>query len=136
MYRVYSCKAAIVADLEIDFQSEVAAKYQLIPAAADEVSNYQPKNSLRDIPENQWPLYLGRIVPIGKTKTQRLSTEKLGNVVRALVAGLEGKTEPFHVIVLKIVHELGEVIVSNTLASSSTTRILGLGVSVKVGWPL
>jgi hypothetical protein len=115
-----------VADLEIDFECKVAAKYAITPATAGEISQYRANpgfdsfpgsGSLRDIPENQWPLYLGHIVPIGKTKRQRVSTEKLGSVVRTLVAGLEGKTEPFHVIVLKIVHELGEVIVSNTLVT-------------------
>jgi hypothetical protein len=96
-----------LADLEIDFESEVAAKYELIPATADENGKFPANSYLRDIPENQWPFFLGRIVPIGKTKSQRISAEKLGGAVRTLVAALEGKTEPFHVIVLKIAHDIG-----------------------------
>ena len=95
-----------MADLEIDFECEVAAKYELIPATGGRISK-NPSEELRDIPENHWPFFLGRIVPIGKTKSRHVSAEKLGNAVRTLVAGLEGKTEPFHVIVLKIVHDLG-----------------------------
>jgi hypothetical protein len=98
-----------VADLEIDFESEVAAKYELVPATADENGKFPANSYLREIPENQWPFFLGQIVPIGKTKTQRLSAEKLGSAVRMLVAGLEGKTEPFHVIVLRIAHEVGDI---------------------------
>jgi hypothetical protein len=100
-------EARTMADLEIDFESEVAAKYELIPATADVISKLRENSLLREIPENQWPFYCGTIVPIGKSKSQRLSGEKLGSAVRTLVAGLAGKTEPFHVIALKVVHDLG-----------------------------
>lgn len=107
-----------MAELEIDFECKVAAKYELTPATADEISQSRANVSLRDIPENQWPLYLGHMVPIGKTKTQRLSAEKLGSVVRTLVAALEGKTEPFHVIVLKIAHDVGDITGPHCMPSS------------------
>jgi hypothetical protein len=98
-----------MADFEIDFETAVAAKYELIPAKDDVIRRCRDESpqSLRAIPENHWPLYLGHIKPVGKIKDQRLSAEKLASAVRALVAGLEGKIEPFHVTVLKIVHSIG-----------------------------
>jgi hypothetical protein len=125
-----------MADLEIDFESKVAAKYELIPGTADLIRKWSP-NYLRDIPENQWPFYLGRIVPIGKTESRHLSVEKLGSAVRTLVAGLEGKTEPFHVIVLKIAHDIGVDLPCSPASMHSLAgklRFMFEGRYVSFGW--
>jgi hypothetical protein len=88
-----------------------AREYVLIPATPDFIDKIRAENrrDLQEIPEKQWPHYLGWIKPEGKIERPLISTEKMANAVRTLVAGLEGKTEPFHVTSMKVVSALGYI---------------------------
>jgi hypothetical protein len=106
-----------MSDFEIDFEWPRAEKYELRPATADEVSRFRshhedPREFMSDeelalipnIPDADWPLYLGHIVPIGRATYRRPKREALELAVKALV---ECKQTPFHKVALAVVRAVG-----------------------------
>src|SRR6516225_2121613 len=94
-----------MSDFEIDFEWPVA-KYEFQPATAEEVTEYQVRQSreLSRIPEAEWPLYLGRIVSVSEGKNHRPKATTMELAVKALV---ECKETPFHVVALKVARAVG-----------------------------
>jgi hypothetical protein len=106
-----------MSDFEIDFEWPRAEKYELRPATADEVSRSRshsedPRGSMHaperalspNIPDADWPLYFGHIVPIGRATYRRPKREALELAVKALV---ECKQTPFHKVALAVVRAVG-----------------------------
>jgi hypothetical protein len=120
-----------MSDFEIDFEWEVADRYELRPATIKKVSKQDrelaeqlvelerklaPERAtedprehwLYDIPENELPLYLGDVAVAGKLKQYRIKTENLEKAVRLLVAGLDkGRKTPFYTIALAVSRAIG-----------------------------
>jgi hypothetical protein len=97
-----------MSEFEIDFEWPVAAKYDFRPPTTEEVSAWRVRpQSLRKMPDSEWPLYLGHIVPSGKAKDHRPPEEKMRLAVKALV---EYKGPPFQLVALKVVRALGTII--------------------------
>jgi hypothetical protein len=97
-------------EFEIDFECEVAAKHDIRPATAEEVDEYRARNSrqLRQIPESEWPLFVGRITPSGKIKNHRPKAETMERAVGVLVGALGNERKvPFYTVALKVVRALG-----------------------------
>jgi hypothetical protein len=94
-------------DLEIDFKCRVA-KYKFRPGSAEEVARQHRALpwEFEGIPEAEWPVYMGDIVPTSEAKIHRPPMEKLELAVRALV---EYKDAPFHKIVLTVVRAVGAI---------------------------
>jgi hypothetical protein len=97
-----------MSELEIDFEWPLAAKYELRPATAEEISQYRVHNSreLAQIPESEWPLYLGHIIPIGKLKDHRPKAEIMERAVTVLV---ECKKTPIHKVALTVARAMGTI---------------------------
>ena len=120
-----------MSDFEIDFEWEVADRYELRPAAIEKVSKQDRKlveqlveferklapgratedpreHWLYDIPENELLLYLGEVAVAGKLKQYRIKTENLEKAVEFLVAGLDkGRKTPFYKIALAVSRAIG-----------------------------
>jgi hypothetical protein len=103
-----------MSDFEIDFEWPVAEKYELRPATADEVSKYHRSRTLSDYPQHppkisdtDWPLYLGRIMPVGKLRDHRPKAETMERAVKVLFGALDNPQVPFHTVALKVVQSLG-----------------------------
>jgi hypothetical protein len=81
-------------DFGIDFENQIA-KFEIRPGSADQVAEWRkrhPKESEK-IPEAEWPLEIGYIMAVGKTKTFRPKSAALEQAVKALV---ECRDTPFH----------------------------------------
>ena len=98
-----------MSEFEIDFEWPVATKYDFRPQTPEEVSAWRVRpQSLREMSESEWPLYLGHIVPSGKAKDHRPTAEKMRlSKIKALV---EYKKSPFHLVALKVARALGTII--------------------------
>jgi hypothetical protein len=92
-----------MSDFEIDFEWEVADRYELRPATIRKVRHW-----LYGVPESELPLYLGDVAVAGKLKQYRIKSEKLEKAVKLLVAGLDrGRKTPFYTVALKVSQAIG-----------------------------
>jgi hypothetical protein len=90
---------------EIDFEWPVAAKYELRPATDKHVAKtHELRPWIEDVPKNDWPMYLGRIVPVTECKLHRPKAEVMERAVRVLV---ECRKTPFHKVALTVVRAIG-----------------------------
>jgi len=104
-----------MSDFTIDFEWPVAEKYELQPASSKEINDRDSwaRQMLRGVPEMEWPLYLGRIMPVGKLKDHRPKAETLERAVKVLVGGLDSQKVPFHAIALKCAQSLGGIMMEH-----------------------
>jgi len=94
-----------MSEFEIDFEWPLAAKYELQPATDEHVAETHGwRPWINDVPENDWPMYLGRIVPVTECKLHRPKGETMERAVRVLV---ECRKTPFHKVALTVVRAIG-----------------------------
>ena len=119
-----------MSEFEIDFEWQVADRYELRPAtikkvrgrialnvaiemvkrrwAAERATKEALEHWTYGIPESELPLYLGDVAVAGKLKQYRINSEKLEKAVELLVAGLDkGRKTPFYTIALKVSQAIG-----------------------------
>jgi hypothetical protein len=119
-----------MSEFEIDFEWQVADRYELRPAtikkvrgrialnvaiemvkrrwAAERATKEALEHWTYGIPESELPLYLGDVAVAGKLKQYRIKSEKLEKAVELLVAGLDkGRKTPFYTIALKVSQAIG-----------------------------
>jgi hypothetical protein len=119
-----------MSEFEIDFEWQVADRYELRPAtikkvrgrialnvaiemvkrrwAAERATKEALEHWTYGIPESELPLYLGDVAVAGKLTQYRIKSEKLEKAVELLVAGLDkGRKTPFYTIALKVSQAIG-----------------------------
>jgi len=114
---IYTCRT--MSEFEIDFEWQVADRYELRPAAIKKFSKeesaerrktllslkgaewleeherrWAAKRATKDywlygIPESEFPFYLGDVAVAGKLKQYRIKSENLEKAVKFLIAGLD-----------------------------------------------
>jgi hypothetical protein len=97
-----------MSEFEIDFKGQVAADYDFRPPTAEEVNAWRVRPQiLPEMPEHEWRLYLGHVVPTGNVRDHQFKAEVLERAVTVLV---ECKAIPFHKVALTVARKLGTIV--------------------------
>jgi hypothetical protein len=94
-----------MSEFEIDFKGPVASDYEFRPPTREHGWRARPQ-ALPEMPEHEWRLYLGHIVPTGEAKDHRPKKEAMERAVTVLV---KCKQTPFQEVVLKVARALGTI---------------------------